>query len=453
MAAPAGLITSLNRIRELSSDIYHQYIPELTEDSDISAFGKPVLQYQVVQNEFMSSLINRIAYTSFEIKYFNSPLKVLEGDKIPLGHAGQDLYVNPAKGRKFNVDDFAGLLVKYEADVKAQYFEVNSDLQYPVTVSKAKLQKAFTSWENLGTFVDEITNSLYQAAYIDEFNQSRALVTNAFKSNRVNYETISAVSTADTAKAFIEKARELFLNYQSPSTQYNAWHKIGGEGRPVVTWTAPEDIVFIIRNDVRAKIDVEVLASAFNIDKTTLLGNIISVPDFNILNDDGTTHTSATEIVGIMCDKAWFKIKEQDRDMSEFYNANNRSWTFYLNLVKMYNYSLFANATVFCTSAPTVKATKIEFGTDTVEIDQGDHEGLDVTITPAEATSEITYSVTAYPEGGAATDLVLTASDNGRHLDIKAKSDADAGNYTVTASAESGSVTDTVTVTVAEVSA
>ena len=52
-------------------------------------------------------------------------------DRIPLGYAGQEIYINPAKGRQYDVNDFAGLLVKYEADVKVQYTSVNMDLQYP----------------------------------------------------------------------------------------------------------------------------------------------------------------------------------------------------------------------------------------------------------------------------------------------------------------------------------
>ena len=42
--------------------------------------------------------------------------------------------------------------------------------------------------------------------------------------------------------------------------------------------------------------------------------------------------------------------------MDEFYNANNRCWNMYLNVVKMYQYSLFANARVIATSAPMLIA-------------------------------------------------------------------------------------------------
>ena len=431
-----GLVNSLNRIREISSDIYHQYIPMLDENTDISAFGQPILNYQVVQNEFMSALINRIAATQFEVKYFNNPLKTLEGDRVPFGHAVQDIAVNKIAGRKFNVEDFAGLLAKYEADVKVQYFEVNSDLQYPVTITRAKLQKAFLSWDNLNSFIDEITNEMYNSAYIDEYNQVRALVTEAYLNNRVQIETISAVSDTATAKYFTERARELFLNFQAPSSSYNAWSKVGGAGRPIITWTNPEDIVIIIKNSVRAKLDVDVLASAFNIDRTILLGNIISVPDFDVYNDDGTLHSDGSAIVGILCDKAFFKIREQDRDFSEFWNPNNRTWNLYLNLVKMYATSLFANAVVFATSAPTVPATAITTGSATATVVAGEKVTVPFTLTPFQATSTVTAASSASGKA--------TAEVKGSTVEITGVS---AGSATITLTAEAG-VTATIAVTV-----
>ena len=431
-----GLVNSLNRIRELSSEIYHQYIPLLTEDSDISTFGAPILNYQAVQNEFMSALINRIAATQFEVKYFNNPLRVLEGDRIPFGSASQDIAVNKISGRKFDVDDFAGLLARYEADVKVQYLEVNSDIQYPVTITKAKLQKAFLSWDNLNSFIDEITNEMYNSAYIDEYNQVRALVTEAYLNNRVQIQTVSAVSDEATAKAFTEKARELFLNFQAPSSSYNAWAKVGGAGRPIITWTNPEDIVIIIKNSVRAKLDVQSLAAAFNVEYATLLGNIISVPDFDVYNDDGTKHSDGSAIVGLICDKAFFKIREQDRDFSDFWNPNNRTWQLYLNIVKMYATSLFANAVVFATSTPTVPATAIAVGSATATVEEGNKVTVPFTLTPFQATSTVTAASSAAGKA--------TAEVKGSAVEITG---VDEGSATITLTAEAG-VTATIAVTV-----
>lgn len=436
-----GLVNSLNRIRELSSEIYHKYMPVITEDTDISAFGQPILNYQVVQNEFMSALINRIAATQFEVKYFNNPLRVLEGDRVPFGHAVQDIAVNKINARKFDVEDFAGLLAKYEADVKVQYLEVNSDLQYPVTITRAKLQKAFLSWDNLNSFIDEITNEMYNSAYIDEYNQVRALVTEAYLNNRVQIQTVSDVSDEATVKAFTEKARELFLNFQAPSSSYNAWAKVGGAGRPIITWTNPEDIVIIIKNSVRAKLDVQSLAAAFNVEYATLLGNIISVPDFDVYNDDGTKHSDGSAIVGILCDKAFFKIREQDRDFSDFWNPNNRTWQLYLNITKMYATSLFANSVVFATSTPTVAATAVTPAKTTVTVVEGADVVVPVTLTPFQATTTVTATSSA--EGKA------TVSVTGHNVTIHGVAD---GSATITVSAGAG-VTATIAVTVTDASA
>ncbi len=348
MAVSEGLKQSLNAIREISSEIYHRYIPIIEDDTSISQFATPILEYADVRDEFLNNLIKRIVYTSFEIKYFRNPLQVLEGDSLPLGYAGQEIYVNPAKGRKYNAEDFAGLLAKYEADVKVQYMQINMDTQYPVTVLRQSLKQAFTSWGDLESFIDQLSNSLYNGAYIDEYRFTKNIIASAYKENKAIIETISAPTTEALAKDFITKARTLFLNFQSPSSEYNSWHKLGGNGKPIVTWTNPENIVFIVRNDIRAYLDVNVLASAFNIDKTELLGNIITVDNFDVFDDDGNKVYDGSKIVGMIADRSWFRIKRQDMFLDTFYNANNRTMQYYLNLIKMYMFSLFANRSYIC---------------------------------------------------------------------------------------------------------
>ena len=165
----AGLKNSLNQIREISSEIYTRYVPIIDDDTNIATLAEPILTIPQVQNEFLNHLINKIVYTKLMVKNFKNPLKFLEGDTIPVGYAGEEIYTNPITGRQFNVNDFAGLLQKYEADVKVQYTVVNSDLQYPVSVERHKLKQAFTSWETLEAFIDSITTALYNGAYIDEY--------------------------------------------------------------------------------------------------------------------------------------------------------------------------------------------------------------------------------------------------------------------------------------------
>ena len=412
-----GLVTSLNALREMSvsgSSIYHQYIPIIDENTSIATIAEPILNVPAVANDFMSMLVNRIVYTQFETKLYNNPLRVLEGDRIPLGYAGQEIFTNPAKGRKYNVNDFAGLLQKYEADTKVQYMTLNSDLQYPVTVTRHDLKKAFTSWTDLDRFIDQLSNSLYNGAYIGEFRYTKNLIGSAYSYGGVRVQTVSAVSDESTAKAFVKKCRNLFLDFQVPSTSFNAWAQAGGYGEPITTWSNPEDIVLILKNNVRTEIDVDVLASAFNIDKATLMGNILTVDNFDIVDDDGVTRFNGSAIQGIIADKSWFKIKTQDMYLDESYNANNRTWQYYLNVTKMYQYSLFANAVVLATTLPTIAVTDLKFADTLVEVTVGTNGEEAVIVTPFAGTTSITFNssdadvFTVAPKSGDARTAVIT---------------------------------------------
>ena len=360
-----GLRTALNNIRETSIEnntLYHRYVPEILPTTDIGSFASPLLENPDLMNEFLNVLVKRIAYTKIENKIFRNKLRVLEGDNIPLGAIGQEIYINPAKGRQFNVNDFAGLLAKYESDVKVEYHQLNSDLQYPATITRPKLKDAFVSWSSLEDFVNGITQSLYNGAYIDQYNLTKGLVACAYASNQVVSEVILNPTTSEAnANLFLTKAREIYLNMQEPTPDYNAWRKVGGYGKDILTWTDPENIVLLIRNDIGAYLDVNTLANAFNIDKKVLLGNVIYVNNFNQYDSEGELVYDGSNIIGMIADKSWFRIKEQEMTMDEFYNANNRTWQLYLNVVKMYSYSLFSNAVVFALAEPSVPATAIEF--------------------------------------------------------------------------------------------
>lgn len=437
-----GLVTSLNYLREMSvseNRVYHQYVPIIDDSTDISVLANPVFQYQQVANDFMNMLIQRIVSTSFDIRRFRNPLRILEGDEMPVGFTNQDIYVNPAKGRKYNVDDFAGLLQKYEADVKVQYLSINMDLQYPVTVTRYDLKKAFTSWDDLNRFIDGITNSLYNGAYINEYEFTKGIISAAYKDNKAAIVTASVPSTEAEMKTFVATLREYYLNMLEPSSAYNAWAKLGGYGRPVTTWSNPEDIVLVIKNSLMAKLDVNVMATAFNIDKTSLLGRIITVNNFDIYGDDGTKEFDGSNILCFIGDKRWFRIKTQDEQVDEFYNANNRTWQIYLNLTKMYNFSLFSNGLIIASSAPSVATTSIKFKETAPEVTAGEKIRLHIDTTPFQANDTITFT------SGTVGKATVEKIDN-RTVEVTGVA---SGTSVITASnGASTPVTGTVTVTV-----
>ena len=434
-----GLVTSLNALREMSVDqgrVYHQYIPIIDDSTDIGVLANPVFTYQQVANDFMNMLIQRIVSTSFDIRRFRNPLRILEGDEMPVGYTNQDIYVNPAKGRKYDVDDFAGLLQKYEADVKVQYLSINMDLQYPVTVTRHDLKKAFTSWDDLNRFIEGITNSLYNGAYINEYEFTKGIIAGAYKDNKAAIVTASVPSTKTEMETFVSTLREYYLNMLEPSSDYNAWAKLGGYGRPVVTWSQPEDIVLVIKNSLMSKLDVNVMATAFNLDRASLLGRIITVNNFDIYGDDGTKEFDGSNILCFIGDRRWFRIKTSDEQVDEFYNANNRTWQIYLNLTKMYNFSLFSNGLIVASSAPSVASTTIKFVETAPEVTDGEKITLHLDVTPFQANDTITFT------SGTVAKATVEKIDN-RTVEVTGEA---AGTSVITAS--NGTVSGTVTVTV-----
>ena len=440
MYPSTGLQTALNKMREMSVDqgsIYHQYVPVVTDSTTIGEFGVPILDSQNlnVLNDFVS-LLKKVVFTAVYNKTFNNPLVSLEGERMPLGQFIEDVYVNPAHARGFNVNDFAGLLQKYEAEVATQYLSVNSDLQYCVTLTREKIRNAFTSWDQLESLISGYINSLYNGAYITRYAQTKGLVTAAFIGNNVQYEKITDVTDEQTAKNLIRKMRAAYSKMQIPSTKFNAWNKVKGGQLALKTWSDPEDMVVLISADIEALVDVEVLAAAFNMSKAEFLGRVIVVDDFNQYDEDGTLAVDGSAIKAMIADRAWFKIKTQDFAMDEFYNANNRTWQYYLNDVRMCNYSLFANALVFATDDPDVDATAIEAAESSASITAGQKVLIPFELTPVNATSAVTASSSA--------ESYATATIKGKKVEITGVAE---GSATITLTANGQ--TDTISVTVA----
>lgn len=448
-----GLQTALNEIRETliqDNKLYQEQIPVVEHYTSSQVYGQSLLALPSdMRNRFINELVNRISYTAFKIKYFRNPFQDLKGSELPLGAIGQEIYVNPARGRVYNIDDFAGLLAKYESDVKAEYNEINFDTQYPVTIIRKELEKAFITWGDFENFLAGITASLYNGAYIDEWRYTKKLISNAYRNNAVQMEVVSFSNIQAPTTAELEtltaKLREMYLNFQSPSSKYNAWKKVGGYGRAILTWTDPEDVIVFVNNKMASWLDVKLLANAFNIDKADLKGKVYYVDSFDIIDDDGNVIFDGSKIVAQICDRRWFKIKEKDMFMDEFYNANNRSWQKYLNLIEAFNYSLFANCLQLVTEIPSISATAIDFVKSSETINVGEVKVLEIVSTPVGATETINFTSSDSGE-----DYLEIEKVDNRHVKITGKASYGSA-ITITATGATSGVSGTCSVNVNDV--
>lgn len=356
---PKGLVTALNKMREMSvseGSVYHQYIPYITDDTTISEFARPLTDdnLEIVRNEFFG-LLKRIVFTSIETRLFNNPLNFLEGEELPLGWAGENIHVDPAKSMQFDGADMAGLLEKFDAQTAVEYLSVNSDLQWAVTVTRDKARDAFTSWNTLESFISGIINSLFNGCYITRWKQAKDLVSSAYQQGVVKVETVTAVSDEATANAFVEKARYLNRMFTMPSKLYSGWNKKYASDNTklkITTWCDPDDIVLLLRADYESKIDTMALSKAFNLSYADFIGRVVIVDNFDEYADDGTKIFDGSKIIGMIADRRWFKIRTQYFNMTEFFNAKSLTYSYFLNDTRMVRFSLLANACVLALDTP-----------------------------------------------------------------------------------------------------
>lgn len=422
-------VKTFNFIRNNSTEAFVNVVPAATEDNIASI--KDILfndSYQPMLNEFVNNLINRIGLTIIRNKSFSNPLAVFKKGAVPLGTDIAEVYENPAIAEQYEYSNtaMAKLLTITDPDTHVAYYRRNRQDLYTKTIAREGLQGAFDSWDKFEDFVSAITQSLYSGNYIDEFKYTKELIDGAYAEDKVIVKQVSNPVDTATSKAFLKQVRALYSQMSFPSTEYNAYSKFSGAKGTVTTWTDPERVVLIIRADVMAEVDVEALASAFNLDKANFLGRVIQVDKFD-----------HDEVLGVICDEAWLQIYDNVFRFDEFYNARVMAWNEYLHAWGTWAISPFANAVVLATGAP-VKVTGIDLGADVALglTEDAAGEEVEVTLTPSNTTSNISYS----------------SSDEGVFT-VSKVSDTEIVLYprsvgTATLTAKSGNITDTASVTV-----
>lgn len=415
-------VKTFNFIRNNSTEAFVQTVPSATDDN-IQTISNILFNdaYQPMLNEFITNLINRIALTIVRNKSYSNPLALFKKGSVPLGTDIQDIFTNPAVAEKYEYSNtaMAKLLTITDPDTHVAYYRRNRQDLYTKTISREGLQGAFVSWDKFEDFIASITTSLYSGNYIDEFEYTKDLVNGAYINNKVIVEKVTNPTDETSSKAFLKKVRALYKKLSFPSTNYNAYSKFSGANGTIKTWTDSDRVVLIIKADAMAEIDVDALASAFNIDKANFLGRVIEVDEFD-----------SPEIIGVICDESWLQIYDNIFRFDEFYNARVMAWNEYLHVWGTYAICPFANAVVLATEEPT-SATAVAFGTATVELnikDNPNYETLEITLTPENTTDYIEFT--------SSNPSIFTATrvDN-THVTLTPMS---VGEGTITATATSG---------------
>ena len=417
----------------------------------IAQIGEFINAYQPRQNQFLSALVNRIGMVLMASKAYSNPWAFVKRGQLDVGEAIEEIYVNLAKIEQFGAgnstnETLADLFGTRKPDVQAAFHQMNFQKKYPVTVSEDQLRTAFTSMSGVVDLISYIVQSLYTAFEYDEFLVYKFMLYRLALDGKLYVEKIPAVN-AQNAKTIISQIKALSNNLTFLKTDYN----MAG----VYTHTPKNDQMVIKDTQFDAIVDVEVLASAFNMSKAEFSGNQVLMDGFGqaelkrlaeILYDDATA-TVFTEaevaaigtIKGFLIDRDFLMQYEKLVKMSEQMIPNELKWNYFLHHWALFSASPFKNAIVFTTSDSAITSVAVTPSTATVEA------GASIQLTTVVGTTGFADSSVSY---ASSNEDVATVDRNGM---VTVDTDAIAGTtceITVTAVGDT-SKSDSCVITVA----
>jgi hypothetical protein len=334
-----NLTELLNTIRDNASEMYRDRIPEATQ-KNITDIQEVMTDPNnaVVTNEFMSMLLNLVIKQVIHNKLFSDPLKSLKKGKKPLGDTVEEIYANFLKAKQYDPTG-AELLNRNLPDVKAVYHRMNRQDKYKVTVSPEALFKAFASYDKLESFIAGIINSLYNSSELDEFVLMKQLIGQALDQNAMKVVEVADPCTSEAnAKAFIKTVKTVSGDMQFPNSNNNSWLEVQSvDSNPLITFSKKNEQVLILSNPTDVAVNVDVLASVFN----------MSVAEFNDTRKIIVDAFPDPSIRGALVDEQFFQVYDDLVLFKDYENPEGLYKNYYLHIWQTLAYSPLVNAVVF----------------------------------------------------------------------------------------------------------
>lgn len=361
----ASSIDILNAIRNSASTNYRDFVPIAKNTAEsIRSIGEIIMQYTPLQNEFLNALVNRIARVIITSKMYSNPLSMFKKGLIDFGETIEEIFVNIANPHQYDVEESENKVFAREIpDVRAAFHTLNFKKFYKQTIQNKDLNQAFLSWDGITDLISKIVDAMYNAANYDEFVTTKYMLAKAILDGRLSAVTVDA----NDAKGAVTKIKGISNSLTFMSNNYN----VAG----VQTFTDKDDQYLLVNSQFDSEIDVEVLASAFNMSKAEFMGHRILIDGFGTLDverlnalfkDDPNyeelsqdTLTALNAIPAVLVDKNFFMIFDNMYEFTENYNGQGLYWNYFYHTWKTFSMSPFANALVFVPAVPSVTSVTV----------------------------------------------------------------------------------------------
>lgn len=369
----ASTMDILNVIRQNASLEYQNLVPEVDVETMIPKVGEILYGYPALANQFVNALVNRIALVKIKSATFNNAYANLKKGYLEFGETVEEVFVGIAKAREFSVEKAEKREFKRTLpDVRTAFHAMNWKVQYPITIQQDDLRQAFQSIDGVQDLIAKIIDSVYTAAEYDEYLLFKYLLIKGIASGQMYIDEVDCTDIKNCGVAFRGMSNQLIFM----SNKYNA------DG--VTTTTPKKDQYIFMDSKFNAQYDVEVLASAFNMDKADFMGRLILVDDwttfdndrFDAIREESDMIDEVTSqelemmkgVKAVLVDEEWFQVYDNNIVFTDTKVASGLYWNYFLNVWKTVSSSPFSNAVVFYdVNISSPKPTKITYTVNSVE--------------------------------------------------------------------------------------
>lgn len=439
-------VAVLNAIRNNASVNYRNYVPVATADPEsIRTIGAIIMDSPSLQNEFLSALYNRIGRVLVESKTWENPWSLFKKGMLEFGETIESVFVDLAKPFQYDPAVAENTIFKREIpNVRSTFYVMNYQKFYKNTIQNNDLKMAFLSWDGITDLISKIVEAMYTSANYDEFQVMKYMLARQILVGRLHIEDIDTSSMSGAVATIKAVSNKLtFL-----SRKYN----IAG----VANATDKSRQMVIMNAEFDASVDVNVLASAFNMDKAEFMGRRVLVESFgDIDNDrlavlfaDDPTYvelssdelTALDAIPCVVVDEDYFQIYDNLQEFTEDYNGEGMYWNYWYHVWKTFGVSPFANAVMFIDGTPAITSVTVAPATAVSE------PGQNVTFSATVVTADFAPQTVNWSVDSTSAGLGVTIDNGGT---VYVPTDVDDVEITVTATSTfDGTATDTATLTV-----
>ena len=298
--------------------------------------GKPSKSIVYTQNEFLGSVVEKIGRQEYASRAYQNPLAQFKKGFIENANEIEEIYVARVQGVS---QDFEGVdtLKRVKPNITTQYHKQNYGKCYTATVTDQQVRRGFTTDGGVRKIADEILTQLRTGYEYDEYVAMRDNFCDLIADTPCK-TVVSDVVDNETAKAFVKQIKKHISDMKFRSTKYAT----------VERHCSPSDLMLVLKSGVLAEIDVELLASAFNVNKTDLQTMVVEVDSF----------PNAPSVIGMLLEKNALMVFDTLYNIEPQRNAKGMFTNHHLNVEKIISTSNMYNVAVYSTSELTAKEIK-----------------------------------------------------------------------------------------------